>query len=134
VAKAKFQAAMKIDAEDCDTRFNLSGVHTELGEWTESADGYASTVTCYDAERARLAAEVAALQRSNGSEARVSRQVARREQDRAGDLRRIVQSWFNAAVANLQLNRKDEARQLAEKIEDDEQFGARAKEILARVR
>jgi hypothetical protein len=45
-----------------------------------------------------------------------------------------VQSWFNGAAANLQLNRKDEARQLAGKIVDDEQFGARAREILARVR
>jgi hypothetical protein len=45
----------------------------------------------------------------------------------------IVTSWFNTAVAYFSLARKDEARQFAEKVADDEQFGDRAKEILARL-
>jgi tetratricopeptide (TPR) repeat protein len=134
VAKVKFAGAIDIDGQDCEARFDLAGVQIELSEWTDGADEYARTVACEDSARNRLAQEIERLGQSEGPPERVARQVARREAMRAAALRTQVQSWFNGAVANLQLNRLDEARRLAEKIEDDEQFGARAKEILARVK
>ena len=134
VAKVKFAGAIDIDSQDCEARFDLAGVHIELSEWTDGADEYARTVACEDSARSRMAQEIERLHQSGGAPERVARQVARREAMRAAALRTQVQSWFNGAVANLQLNRLDEARRLAEKIEDDEQFGARAKEILARVK
>ena len=42
-------------------------------------------------------------------------------------------SWFDIAVAYYNLSRKEEARQFAEKVASDEQFGERAREILARL-
>jgi hypothetical protein len=45
----------------------------------------------------------------------------------------IATSWYNTAVAYYSLSRKDEARQFAEKVAADDQFGDRAKEILARL-
>ena len=45
-----------------------------------------------------------------------------------------MQSSFNVAVASFNLARKDDAREWAEKIVDDEQFGERAKDLLSRLR
>ena len=43
-------------------------------------------------------------------------------------------SWFNIAVSYFNLSRKDEAREYAEKVADDEQFGERARDLLSRLR
>jgi hypothetical protein len=45
-----------------------------------------------------------------------------------------VQSSFNVAVASFNLARKDEARQWAERILDDDQFGPRARDLISRLR
>ena len=42
--------------------------------------------------------------------------------------------WFNAAAANFNLARTDEARRFAEKVADDEQFGERARTLLQRIK
>ena len=46
----------------------------------------------------------------------------------------MATAWFDTAVASYNLSRKADAQQYAEKVVDDEQFGARAREILSRVR
>ncbi len=46
----------------------------------------------------------------------------------------LVTSWFNPAVAYYNLQRNAEARQFAHKVASDEQFGERAREILARLK
>ena len=46
----------------------------------------------------------------------------------------MATSWFNTAVACYNLSRKAEARQYAEKVAADEQFGDRARELLSRLR
>jgi nitrate reductase alpha subunit len=79
-------------------------------------------------------AEIARLRASNQPATRVQRQVARREQQIADGRRKMATSWFNVAVAYYQLARKAEARQYAEKVADDEQFGERARELLTRLR
>ena len=73
----------------------------------------------------------------NGSvlrEDRKARQIAKREQQIAEGRRRIATSWYDCAVAYFGLSKKDEARLFAEKVADDEQFGARAKDILSRLK
>src|SRR5262249_40584850 len=60
--------------------------------------------------------------------------IARREQYIAKGRRQIATSYFDTAVACYNLSRKTEAQQYAEKVADDEQFAARAKEILSRLR
>lgn len=46
----------------------------------------------------------------------------------------LATSSFNTAVAYCSLSRKEEARQFAETVIDDEQFGERAREILSRLK
>ena len=65
---------------------------------------------------------------------RQARQIRRREQDIAKGRRMRATSWFNLAVSSYSLSRKDEARQYAEKVADDEQFGERARDLLSRLR
>ena len=86
-------------------------------------------------QRERVPAEeIAAIQASDDPPARKARQD---RQSRAVHRQRppqIATSWFNIAVAYYNLSRKSEARQFAEKVADDEQFGERARDLLSRLR
>jgi len=42
--------------------------------------------------------------------------------------------WYNGAVANFNLSKRDEAREMAQRIADDEQLGDRARQLLDRLR
>ena len=57
----------------------------------------------------------------------------RRKKRIAEGRRLIVTSWYNTSVAYFSLSSKDDARQFAEKVVGDDQFGERAREILARL-
>jgi hypothetical protein len=46
----------------------------------------------------------------------------------------MATSWYDVAVAYYNLSQPGEARQFAERVAADEQFGERAREILTRVR
>ena len=65
---------------------------------------------------------------------RKARQLTRRQQQIASAVRMRATCWFNAAVANFNLSKPDEARRYAEKVADDEQFGERARDLEARMR
>jgi tetratricopeptide (TPR) repeat protein len=133
-AKSKFAGVLAIDAARCDALFYLAAVYGDLESWLLSADGYDAAALCLETARTRLAQEIERLQQSGGRPERVAQQVARREAERATALSMQQQSWFNGAVANLRLGRKDAARQLAEKLLDDGRFGERAREILAQAK
>ncbi len=45
----------------------------------------------------------------------------------------LATSWFNTAIAYFNLERKAEARQFAEKVEADDEFGVRARDLLSRL-
>ena len=66
-------------------------------------------------------------------EARKARQIARREQQIASAVHMRATCWFNAAVADFNLSKAEDARRFAEKVEGDEQFGVRARDLLARL-
>ncbi|HEX4347028.1 MAG TPA: hypothetical protein VHZ73_05615 [Vicinamibacterales bacterium] len=135
VSKAKFESVLQIPGPaDCDVLFDLADVNIELSSWEAGAGRYAETAACIDGARRALAGEIAKLQESGGAPDRIGRQVARREAMRAAALRMQVQSWFNGSVAYLQLHRNDDARRFAEHVVDDQEFGERAREVLARIR
>ena len=46
----------------------------------------------------------------------------------------IATSWFNTAVAFYNLARPTDAREYAERLVGDEQFGDRARDLLSRLR
>lgn len=134
VAIERFTTSHDRNPFDCETRFYLGVVHAELRHWPETADGLASAAECLQHAEQDLQKETADIRASNLRDDRKARQIARREQQIAEGRRRIATCWFDMAVADFSLARKVEARQYAEKVVDDEQFGARAKELLARLR
>ena len=69
----------------------------------------------------------------NDPPARKAGKIARREQYVAKGRRQIATSWFDIAVAYYNLSRKTEARRFAEKVADDDLFGERARELMARL-
>jgi hypothetical protein len=134
VAIARFAISYERNPLDCETRFYLGVVHAERRHWTETADVLASAATCFQDAEMELEADIANIRTSALREDRKVRQIARREQQIAEGRRRIATSWFDIAVADFSLSRPAEAREYAQKVSDDEQFGERARELLARLR
>lgn len=89
---------------------------------------------CLEVSNRDLGWQIEKLRLSDDPPERVVRQIARREKQIAQQERMLVTSWFNLAVASYNLQRHTEARQFAEKVVSDEQFGERAREILARLK
>ena len=126
--------AVSATANDCETGFYLGVVLAEQRVWTRTAEVLRETVPLPRGGGAeQRPSDIATIRASHDPPERQARQIARREQYIAEGRRMIATSWFNIAVAYYNLSRKDEARQFAEKVADDEQFGERAKEILTRL-
>jgi hypothetical protein len=85
---------------------------------------------CFDAQTARLSQEIEKLQASDIAADRKERQIARRGQQMRLGVRRNANARYNAAAANYNLQRRDEARRLAGTLVDDEVFGERARIIM----
>ena len=85
---------------------------------------------CEDAEQ-QLRRELEQIRRSDAVSPRQMRQITRREEQIASGRRMLAASWFNTAVADYNLARKDDARQLAERLTSDDEFGGRARETLS---
>jgi tetratricopeptide (TPR) repeat protein len=134
VARDRFELSRKRNPRDCETGFYLGAVLGEQREWAQTVDVLTETVACLDAAEAELVAQIERIRASDDKLERKPRQIAKREGQIAEARRMRTTSWFNIAVACFNLSRRDEARQYAEKVADDEQFGARAKEILALLR
>jgi len=93
-----------------------------------------ATSQCLEGWEQEYNSEIERLRASNDPPRRVERQILRRQQQIADARRKMATSWFNVAVAYYQLARKDDARQYAERVAEDEQFGERARELLSRLR
>ena len=106
----------------------------EQAAWARTVEVLTETVDCLEKAEARLTDEIVSIRASTQPAERQIRQMRKREQQIAGNRRMIVTSWYNTAVSYLGLSRKDEARAFAEKVIADEQFAARARELLARTR
>jgi len=134
VAVAKFDESLKRDRLDCETGFYLGVVLAEQAVWVRTADVLVETGRCLDAGERNLADEIERIRESDDPPARKARQIARREQQIAAGRRMMATSSFNVAVAYYNLGRKGEARQFAEKVAEDEQFGERARDLLTRLK
>ena len=117
---------------DCETVFYLGVVLAEQRSWAPTADVLLEAARCLEGNESAYLEEIAAIQASNDPPARKAGKIARREQYIAKGRRQIATSWFDIAVAYYNLSRKTEARQFAEKVADDEQFGERARELSLR--
>jgi len=133
VARAKFEEAQQRNGADCETSFYLATVLAAQRQWQASVDAFVRTADCLDGAQEELQAEIARLQAPGGSPERQARQIARREQQLAANIRMRATSWFNTAAGSFNLSRHDEARRYAERVIDDPQFGDRARDLLARL-
>jgi len=134
VSRAKFEQAHTRNQNDCETFFYLGIVNAELGAWVPTAEILPNAAVCLQVNEDNYRTEIASIDASDDPPARKAGKIARREQYIAKGRRQIATSYFDTAVAFYNLSRKSDAQQYAEKVAADEQFGARAKEILSRLR
>jgi len=134
VARQKFEAGHKMNADDCELGHYLGLVAAEQGRWQQAADVFPPNVDCLQHYQQDQRAEIGFIQGSSATAERKARQIARREKLIQEAERMIATSWYNAAVAFYNLSRPADARSYAQKVVDDEQFGERAKEILTRLK
>ncbi|HEY7284690.1 MAG TPA: tetratricopeptide repeat protein [Vicinamibacterales bacterium] len=133
-ARTRFETSRTRNPGDCETGFYLGLVLADQRRWPQTADVLVATGQCLDSMERRLMEEIAQVRSSSDPPVRKERQIARREREIAGARRMRATSWFNIAVAYFSLSQPSEARQYAERVIDDEQFGERAKEILSRLK
>ncbi len=134
VSRDRFQLSLSRNGNDCETHFYLGVVLAELGTWDRTADVLANAAKCLQNNEERYVEEIAQIRQSTDPPARKESKIRRREQYIAKGRRQIATSFFNVAVASFNLQRRDAAREYAEKVVADEQFGERAREILSRLK
>ncbi len=115
-------------------RYYLQTVLSEQRDWDAAARVAAESGACFDAEEAAILQELAIVRASQMAPERRTRLIARREQQLASGARMRATAWFNAAAANFNLSRSDDARRFAQKVADDAQFGERARTLLERLK
>jgi hypothetical protein len=132
-SRAKFEESRRRNPRDCETGYYLGVVLAEQKVWDRTAEVLSATSDCLQASELGYLKEIEEIRASKDPPERQAKKIARREQYIAKGRRYLATSWFDIAVAYYILAKPAEARQFAEKVVDDEQFGERAKEILARL-
>jgi tetratricopeptide (TPR) repeat protein len=133
VARQRLESSLSARPSDCETAFYLQAVLTQQRLWGDAARVASDAAGCLDGEIARLANEITALEASEMRADRRDRQIAKRQQQISSETRMRASSWFDAAAANFNLTRRDDAKRFAEKLLDDEQYRDRARDLLARL-
>jgi tetratricopeptide (TPR) repeat protein len=132
VARVRFEESVRRNADDCETGFYLGLTLADLGSWDRSAETLIGAVRCFEGAERSVRAEIGRIRESSDAPERQARLIASRERQIAAARRMMAQATFNTAVAYLNLSRDAEARPFAERVANDEQFGQRARELLAR--
>ncbi len=133
VARQRFQTGHGQDPTDCEITFLLGTVHADLRAWKPTSDVFIEAASCLEHALLQINADIAKARASNWSAERKARVIAKRERQIVTAQRMLTTSWFNTAVGYFNLSQKAEARQYAEKVSSDEQFGERARELLSRL-
>jgi tetratricopeptide (TPR) repeat protein len=133
VSLGKFELAHKRNTNDCESAYYLGVVLAEQRVWGRTAEVLLETSQCLEAAERGYTEEIARIRASKDPPERQAKKIVRREQYIAKGRRMQATSWYDIAVAYYNLSRGDEARQFAEKVASDEQFGERAREILIRL-
>ena len=105
----------------------------EQRAWPRTAEVLREASDCLQGAELAYIKEIADIRASKDPPERQAKKIARREQYIAKGRRYLATAWFDIAVAYYNLSKAVEARQFAEKVVEDEQFGERAKEILSRL-
>ncbi len=129
-ARTEFEAAHGRNPTDCETTALLGGTGLELRQWQPAMPILADAVTCLDAHDRDLRAEIERLRAAGGRD----RIIAHREQSIEAARQQRAQAYFNLAVAAFNLGDREHAREYAERVQNDEHFGERARQLIERVR
>jgi len=134
VARQRLELAYTRRRTDCEIGYYLQSVLSEQRDWVAAARVAGETGACFDNEETLVQEELATVRASLMAPERRARLIARREQQLASDARMRATAWFNAAAANFNLARADEARAFAEKVVDDVFYGERARSLIDRLK
>lgn len=134
VSRERFALSLARNPNDCETHFYLGVALAELRSWEPAADGLVKAAACLQSLEERYRQEIEQLRASSDPPARREMKIQRREQYIAKGRRQIAMAYYNVAASAYNLQRKADAREYAEKVVADEQFGALAREILARLK
>lgn len=133
-ARQRFEMALTRFRNDCETSYYLQAVLAEQRDWEATARVASDAGSCFEREEGVIQEELATVRAAQMSAERRSRLVARREAQLVSNARMRATAWFNAAAANFNLARNDEARRFAEKVADDAFYGDRARSLLERIK
>jgi tetratricopeptide (TPR) repeat protein len=133
-ARRKLETARQRNPNDCEAGYYLQLVLGDLAKWPGLVDVAVGTAGCLDDAEAFAKQDIDRIAASSASEARKARQIARRQQQIASVVRMRATCWYNAAVANFNMSRPDDARRYADKVTGDEQFGERARTLVGRLK
>ena len=133
ISRAKFDESRTRNPRDCETGYYLGVVLAEQRAWPRTAEVLRQACDCLQGNELAYIQEIENIRASHDPPERQAKKIARREQYIAKGRRYLATSWFDIAVAYYNLSKPAEARQYAEKVVDDEQFGDRAKEIITRL-
>ncbi len=133
-ARQRLEMALTRFRGDCETSYYLQAVLAEQRDWDATARVASDAGTCFDRDEAILQQELATVRAAQMAADRRARLIARREARLVTNARMRATVWFNAAAANFNLSRTDEARRFAEKVADDTFYGDRARSLLERLK
>lgn len=133
-ARRRFEMALTRFRNDCETSYYLQAVLAEQRDWDATARVASDAGACFEREEGVIEEELATVRASQMSAERRARLVARREAQLVSNARMRATAWFNAAAANFNMARNDEARRFAEKVADDAFYGDRARTLLERLK
>ena len=133
VARGKLEEARARRPGDCEIGFYLQTVLAEQRAWREAAATASEAGACFDQDEERLRAEIDQLRASSMAAARQERLAGTRADQIRTNAGMRAACWFNAAAAHFNIGAHDEARAFAEKVVDDDRFGDRARDLLARL-
>jgi tetratricopeptide (TPR) repeat protein len=133
IARMKFAEAHERDDSDCEASFYLGATLAELSQWAPAQEILVQTGACLDAAEARLNAEIDTIRGSSDPPDRKQSLIQRRTRQIETGRRMRISSWYNLAFAAYNLGELDAAREYAEKVVDDPQFGAGIQKLLAKM-
>jgi len=134
VSRVKFDESRRRNSQDCETGYYLGLVLAELSQWPRASEIIPAAARCLQNAVEQASAEIEQIRAGDDPPARQARKIAKREQIIATARRWIATSWFNSAICYYNLSRPADAREYAERVTNDEQFGDRARELLSRLR
>lgn len=132
-AQKLFETARSRNPADCDTKYYLAAVHAQLRHWPPSAELFAEATTCYEGTAVALRNEIERMSKSDATEERKDRIIAKRTKQMADAIREGETSCFNAAISYLNAGNKEQAGRYAGRAAQTEAYKDKAGELLARI-